>query len=181
MAGAGARDYLQQRHGISADLFPHIIWKALRYALKKLSPHRRATAVKAIHHHLPTQAKLFQQGRVAMSSLCPRCLKEDETNQHIYCCSGDEALKQRKDDWRELWSHLHKCRTATVIEQVWRYYLQPKLGILLGESIVDGLVIAQGGSGSSPRECRTGTDRDWLGEAAARHGVYSMEIYSGAY
>ena len=111
-----AKDYLLHRHNISTELFATIHWRALRYALKKLSPHRRATAVKAIHRHLPTQGKLLQQGRVVMSSLCPQCLQEEET----------------------------KCRTATVIEQVWRYYLHPIVGIPLGESIVDGLVIARG-------------------------------------
>ena len=37
-----------------------------------------------------------------------------------------------------------KCRTANVIEQTWRYYLQPLLGIPLGGSIIEGLQIAHG-------------------------------------
>ena len=71
-----ALEYLSKRHNITGTLvqFPH--WHALQHALKKLSHHRRATAVKAIHRHLPTQEKLFLQGRVAMSSLCPRCLAD---------------------------------------------------------------------------------------------------------
>ena len=43
-----------------------------------------------------------------------------------------------------LWKHLHKNRTAAVIEQTWRYYLQPLLGIPLGNSIIEGLQIARG-------------------------------------
>jgi len=82
-----AKSYLLQRHHINAELLPLVYWQAMRHGLSKLSPHRRATAVKAIHRHLPTQAKLFQQGRVAMSSLCPRCLQSTETNAHIFCCS----------------------------------------------------------------------------------------------
>jgi len=70
-------------------------WSALQFALKKLSVHRRATVVKAIHRHLPTQAKLFEQGRVTMCSLCPRCLQDEETNAHVYCCQNEDALKQR--------------------------------------------------------------------------------------
>ena len=139
-----AREYLAQRHHINTDLFNAIHWQSLKYALKKLSAHRRATAVKALHRHLPTQAKLFQQGRVTMSALCPRCLQDKETHAHIFCCPNDEALKQRKLDWIEAWKQLAKCRTANVIEQTWRYYLQPLLGIPLGGSIIEGLPIAHG-------------------------------------
>lgn len=79
-----------------------------------------------------------------MSSLCPRCMREPETNSHIYCCTEEAALKQRKEDWREMWKQLHKCRTASVIEQTWRFYLQPLVAIPLGDSIIDGLTIAHG-------------------------------------
>lgn len=122
--------YLLQRHGISDDLFYNIHWhESLRFALKKLSPHRRATAVKMIHRHLPTQDKLFQQGRIAMSSLCPRCLQEAETNAHVYRCPQPDAIKQRKLDWQECWKNLHKMTTAVIIERTWRHHLQPLINI----------------------------------------------------
>lgn len=61
-----AKNYLQQRHNITTAIFDTVYWQSMRFAfaLKKLSPHRRATAIKAIHHHLPTQEKLFKQGQV---------------------------------------------------------------------------------------------------------------------
>ena len=139
-----ARAYLLQRHNITTELFPTINWQSLRYALKKFNAHRRATAVKALHRHLPSQEKLFKQGRVTMSSLCPRCLQEEETNSHVYCCDNEEALKQRKADWVEFWKQMAKGRTASIIEQTWRYYLQPILHIPLGSSIIEGLTIAHG-------------------------------------
>ena len=139
-----AREYLQQRHQISTELFPAIQWRALRHALKKLSAHRRATAIKAIHRHLPTQEKLFKQGRITMSALCPRCLQENETNNHIYCCMNEDAQKQRRADWIDLWKGMTKSRTASVIEQTWRYHLQPLIGIPLGSSVIEGLIIARG-------------------------------------
>ena len=139
-----AREYLWQRHQINTEVYQTIYWQALRFALKKLSAHRRATAVKALHRHLPSQEKLFTQGRVTMSALCPRCLTENETNIHILQCTNEEAIKQRKLDWVELWKQLTKCRTANVIEQTWRYYLQPILGIPLGGSIIEGMTIAHG-------------------------------------
>lgn len=139
-----ARAYLLQRHNITPEIFPTVQWQSLRYALKKLSAHRRATAVKALHRHLPTQEKLFKQGRVTMSSLCPRCMRTEENNSHVYCCGNEDACKQRKADWMELWKHLTKNRTASIIEQTWRYYLQPIINIPLGSSIIEGLVIAHG-------------------------------------
>mmetsp|Transcript_1672 Transcript_1672/g.2560 ORF Transcript_1672/g.2560 Transcript_1672/m.2560 type:complete len:352 (+) Transcript_1672:862-1917(+) len=139
-----AKAYLQQRHQISTGLFPHIQWRAIRFSLKKLSPHRKATAIKTIHRHIPTNEKLFQQGRTTMTSICPRCVQATETHSHIFCCPNDDALKQRKTDWLALWKNLHKARTSTVIEQAWRYHMQPLLGISLGESIVDGLIPAHG-------------------------------------
>ena len=39
---------------------------------------------------------------------------------------------------------MSKCRTANVIEQTWRFYLQPLLRIPLGGSIIEGLPIAHG-------------------------------------
>ena len=54
------------------------------------------------------------------------------------------ALRQRKEDWRELWKQLRRIHTASVIEQTWRYYLHPIVGISLGDSIIDGLTIAHG-------------------------------------
>mmetsp|Transcript_10007 Transcript_10007/g.14430 ORF Transcript_10007/g.14430 Transcript_10007/m.14430 type:complete len:153 (-) Transcript_10007:1427-1885(-) len=132
-----AKIYLEQQHKFSDLIFGNIHWTSLRFVLKKLSPHRRATAVKALHRHLPTQEKLFKQGRVAMTSTCPRCVTWEETNAHIYCCMNDKAFKQRKADWVELWKQLHRTSMATMIEQTWRYYLQPLVAIPLGESIVD--------------------------------------------
>ena len=76
-----------------------------------------------------------------MSSLCPRCLKTAESNYHVYCCDSEDALTQRKADWIELCKQLAKCRTASIIEQTWRYYLQPILHIPLGSSIIEGLTI----------------------------------------
>eukprot|EP00590_Aulacoseira_subarctica_P008069 CAMPEP_0172430044 /NCGR_PEP_ID=MMETSP1064-20121228/52864_1 /TAXON_ID=202472 /ORGANISM="Aulacoseira subarctica , Strain CCAP 1002/5" /LENGTH=252 /DNA_ID=CAMNT_0013175833 /DNA_START=298 /DNA_END=1057 /DNA_ORIENTATION=- len=137
-----AKDYLSQRHGINTEIFPLINWPSLRYALKKFSAHRRATAVKALHRHLPSQEKLFKQGRVVLSSLCPRCLQTAETNSHVYCCMNDEAFTQRKKDWVELWKQLHRGTTANIIEQTWRFYLQPLLNIPLGNSVIEGLTIA---------------------------------------
>ena len=139
-----AKAYLLQRHKIDADLISLVYWQAMRYGLSKLNPHKRATAVKAIHWHLPTQEKLFTQGRVRMSSLCPRCLKSVETNYHIFSCTDPDAITQRKKHWVELWKALHKKKTATLIEQVWRIHLQPIIGILLRESIIEGLQQAHG-------------------------------------
>jgi len=78
-----ALQYLQERHGIHHTLFRDIQWTSLRFALNKISAHRCATVVKALRRHLPTQAKLFQQGCLTMSSRCPRCLREDETHAHV--------------------------------------------------------------------------------------------------
>ena len=79
-----------------------------------------------------------------MSALCPRCLEANEMNAHILQCTNAEAVKQRKLDWIELRKQLTRCRTANVIEQTWRYYLQPILGIPLGGSIIEGMTIAHG-------------------------------------
>ena len=132
-----AREYLRSRQGISGDKLLSIHWRSMPFALKKLSPHRRATALKAIHRHLPTQEKLYTQGRVALSSLCPRCVNMPETNSHVYCCMAVNALQQRKADWRELWAQLTKLRTAQVIECVCRQQLHKIVEIPLGDSIVD--------------------------------------------
>jgi len=113
-------EILEQRHGISPDIFLTIHWQSMRFALRKLSQHRRATALKAIHRHLPTHEKLFKQGQLAMNSLCTHCLQAEETNSHMYCCMHDVAYKQRKEDWGELWKQLQK--KASIIEQMWRYY-----------------------------------------------------------
>lgn len=42
-------------------------------------------------------------------------------------------------DWMEMLKHLHKTRTATIIEQTWRYHLHPLVGIHLADSIMEGL------------------------------------------
>jgi hypothetical protein len=139
-----AKDYLFKRHGITDCILHTIYWQSMRYALKQLSPHRRATALKHIHRHLPTQAKLFQQGRVTMTSICPRCLKSDETNAHVYCCTATDAVKQRKADWLELWKQLRRSNTAAIIEATWRHYLSPIVDIPLGNSIVDSFPIVHG-------------------------------------
>ena len=59
-----ARDYLFQRHNITTEFYPTVQWQSLRFALRKLSAHRRATAVKALQRHLPTQDKLIKQRRL---------------------------------------------------------------------------------------------------------------------
>lgn len=126
-----ALEYLQQRHGITATILRYPHWPALHFALQKVSMHQRATAVKAIHRHLPTQEKLFNQGRVTMCSLCPRCLEDEETNAHVFCCQNDEALTQRKKDWYELWKQLVQFKTSAIIARTWRHFLLPLVGLPL--------------------------------------------------
>mmetsp|Transcript_13495 Transcript_13495/g.19358 ORF Transcript_13495/g.19358 Transcript_13495/m.19358 type:complete len:162 (+) Transcript_13495:1169-1654(+) len=79
-----------------------------------------------------------------MTSLCPRCLDAAETNPHVYCCMSQGAITQRKSDWIDLWKQLHRCKTATVIEQTWRRFLQRLVTIPLGESNVDTLPVVHG-------------------------------------
>ena len=124
-----ARSYLQSRHNIDTNLFNVIQWRSLRFALKKFNHHRRATAVKAIHRHLPTQDKLFKQGRVTMSALCPRCMQHPETNAHVYACSNTEATNQRVKDWQEFNKQLTTLRTANIIRKVWAQHLSPILAL----------------------------------------------------
>jgi len=124
-----ARKYLSHRHGINDELFQTIHWPALKFALMKFSHHRRATAVKSLHRHLPTQQKLFAQGRVTMSSMCPRCITSEETNAHIYCCTNDAAVKQRREDLNELLKQLSKIRTSQIIIRAWKEHLLPLLGL----------------------------------------------------
>jgi len=136
-----ARQYLIDRHGITDVLFRNIHWQSLSFSLKKFSCHRRATLVKAIHRHLPTQDKLYKQGRVAMSSLCPRCLQTNETNAHIYCCTNEVALKQRRDDWNELIKQLHRNRTSLIILRAWKDHLLPLLGLPPSSDITSTLPV----------------------------------------
>ena len=133
-----ARSYLLARHGIDAALFRMIQWRSMKFALGKFSHHRRATAVKAIHRHLPTQEKLYNQQRATMSAICPRCVTAPETNAHVYACSNAEATKQRLKDWGELPKQLDKLQTASIIMRTWNIYLRPLLALPLhGESIDD--------------------------------------------
>ena len=90
-----AKDYLRRRHRLSDQLIDNIHWPSLKFTLQKFSARRRATAVKALHRHLPTQGKLFSQGRVTMTSHCLRCLHTEETNADIYCCPNANAVKHR--------------------------------------------------------------------------------------
>ena len=90
-------------------------WGSLKFALKQFSYHRRATAVKAIHRHLPTQDKLSKQGRVTMCALCPRCMSAPETNAHVYACTQPDAIKQRSQDWGEFQKQLVKLNTARLL------------------------------------------------------------------
>ena len=93
---------MSQRHNLTQEAFTTISWQSLHYALEQFSTHRRALAIKALHRHLPTHDKLFKQGRVVMSSLCPCCMRNEETNSHVICCPNDEAVKQRKEAWLDL-------------------------------------------------------------------------------
>mmetsp|Transcript_9813 Transcript_9813/g.14197 ORF Transcript_9813/g.14197 Transcript_9813/m.14197 type:complete len:187 (-) Transcript_9813:1220-1780(-) len=77
-------------------------------------------------------------------SICLRCLKSYETNAHVYCCTAPDAVKQRKDDWIELWKQLRRSNTAAIIEATWRHYLSPIVDIPLGNSIVDSFPIVHG-------------------------------------
>ena len=141
-----AKEYLSHRHGFDTATIQSICWQSLRYSLRKLSPHRRATAVKALHRHLPTQEKLFKQGWVTMCSTCPRCVLTVETNAHVYCCSNADAAKLRKADWMEMWKQLSKCHTAPIIEHTWRHYLHPLVAIPIGNSLYAGIPITHGTS-----------------------------------
>ena len=64
-----------------------------------------------------------------MTSLCPRCLQTAETNAHIYCCSNQESVKQRKADWAELLKQLRRLRTSHIIIRAWSTHLLPLLCI----------------------------------------------------
>lgn len=135
-----ARSYLLSRHNIDASLFSKIQWRSLKFALQKFNHHRRATVVKAIHRHLPTQDKLFQQGRVTMCALCPRCMSSPETNAHVYACPNHEATQQRVKDWGELQKQLVTLRTAILIQQVWAIHLRPLLALPPSSDLLHSIV-----------------------------------------
>mmetsp|Transcript_22446 Transcript_22446/g.32149 ORF Transcript_22446/g.32149 Transcript_22446/m.32149 type:complete len:919 (-) Transcript_22446:249-3005(-) len=137
---AEAREYLLTRHDIDADLFQSIHWGSLKFALKQLNHHRRATAVKAIHRHLPTQDKLFKQNRVTMCALCPRCMSTPETNAHVYACPNQEATKQRLKDFGELQKQLIQLSTATVIQQVWAIHLRRILALPTTADLLENII-----------------------------------------
>lgn len=59
-------------------------------------------------------------------------------------CMSTEAYKQRKEDRRDLWTQLTKSWTAAIIEQTWRHYLHPLVGVPLGDSLADCLCILHG-------------------------------------
>lgn len=126
---AEAKEYLLSRHNIDATLFEKIQRRSMTFALLKFSYHRRATMVKAIHRHLPTQDKLYQQGRVTMCAMCPRCISQAETNAHVYSCLNPDALKSRLKDCGELHQQLVKLNTATIIQRTWAVHLRPLLAL----------------------------------------------------
>ena len=139
---AEARDYLASRHDIDATLFSAIQWRSMKFALLKLSLHRRATAVKAIHRHLPTQDKLFQQGRATMCALCPRCITKAETNAHVFSCEHKDAVHQPLlKDWGELQRQLIKINTATIIQRAWAIQLRPLLALPPSNDLLDTLLL----------------------------------------
>mmetsp|Transcript_15421 Transcript_15421/g.21966 ORF Transcript_15421/g.21966 Transcript_15421/m.21966 type:complete len:963 (+) Transcript_15421:236-3124(+) len=138
---AEAQEYLLSRHDIDTSLFSVIQWTAMKYALEKLNYHRRATAVKAIHRHLPTQDKLFQQGRVTMCTLCPQCISHPETNAHVYSCTNKEALQQRLIDWGDLQKQLTSLKTALVIQRVWSIHMRPLLALHNTPDILETVLV----------------------------------------
>jgi len=58
-----------------------------------------------------------------------------------YCETNDhpEALKQRQQDWRELWKHLTKIQTSQIIARTWRHYLLPIVGLPLPPFVEDSI------------------------------------------
>ena len=74
-----------------------------------------------------------------MSSLCPQCLEDEETNGHVFCCQNESAIAQCKEDWHEMWKQLSKIKTANIIARTWRHFLLPFVDLPLPPFVEDSL------------------------------------------
>ena len=108
-----------------------------------------------------------------MSSRCPRCLSKDETAAHIYRYCNEDAIKQRKADWKELQKQLTKIRTSSIILHAWNEHLLPLLALPSAEDIIINLLYASVSD--------TAANIDGMGETSFRPRCLHMEDLTGSY
>jgi len=87
--------FIEEKHSLSAKKLDKVNLFALSAYLLSLSPFRRASIVKTMHDWIPTYSYLCRQGR-HYSPICPRCLLETETPNHVRICSAPAAIHGRK-------------------------------------------------------------------------------------
>ena len=104
--------YMQAQHGVTDQQFKVIMLTGLKCSLKNLSYKKQVTMIKLIHGWLPIQTKLHQQGQEESQTYPRWCQALDKTQQHVFCCNHDEAMKQRQHVWAITDKTMCKCGTA---------------------------------------------------------------------
>jgi len=93
---------IMERHGLKMEerisskrkishKFQHIIdWSAFRLAFKNLDTLGRINVAKVVHNLWPTMSVLKDR-KMGVTGMCPRCNRSQETVQHVYRCTSQNA------------------------------------------------------------------------------------------
>jgi len=120
--------FIEEKHSLSAKKLDKVNLFALSAYLLSLSPFRRASIVKTMHDWIPTYSYLCRQGR-HYSPICPRCLLETETPNHVRICSAPAAIHGRKLLLDQYLASLVSLGTPIYIIATFKLKLSSTLGI----------------------------------------------------
>jgi hypothetical protein len=109
MQGQNMETYIHKNHGICPSKLKDLNTEGLHCYMKKCKPHWRANVAKLIHQWIPTNDFLNQQDRTT-SPLCPRCLHQRESMDHILTCPHTEAQASRS---LHIYKMLRELETST--------------------------------------------------------------------
>lgn len=111
------RCFILEKTGWDENTFLMVDLESLGKALRNLTETEKIARVKYMHNwwHHGRQQKLMGVMTTSENGLCPLCLEEEETTDHILRCKSDQGKSNRSKAWRTLVTVLKEEKTAPLI------------------------------------------------------------------
>jgi hypothetical protein len=107
------RRHFQQKYQWTNNIIDTIDWEVHASAIRQSNPYRFKTIIQAIHGWLPTHA--HHASSYNITSKCPMCNQEEETNQHFLSCSAPSVTTKVESLLQALYDRLVKIKLDPIL------------------------------------------------------------------
>ena len=98
--GAATEKYIKEKYAWPSATFDCIDWPAIDLSLAKLPSPQKVKHSKLMHSWLPVKTRTARYEK-STDNICPLCNLVPETQDHVFCCQNEDAVRHRISAWTQ--------------------------------------------------------------------------------